>query len=151
MKSANRMIVAILIVAALAIGFWVLLLSPKQKEADDLSAEVDALQVTLAEADNLVAAAEAAKREFPDNYRQLVVLGEAVPEGDETASLLVELNRIAASSKVSFESIQLASGGEATAPEVARRSATGRSACHRRIWARFPAAATFPRPRPPPR
>ena len=35
MGSANRMIVAILVVAALAVGFWVLLLGPKREKADE--------------------------------------------------------------------------------------------------------------------
>jgi Tfp pilus assembly protein PilO len=119
MSASNRLIVAILIVAALAIGFWMLLLGPKREEADKLSGEVETLKVTLAQADSVVATAEAAKREFPANYRQLVALGEAVPEGDETASLLVELNRVAANSKVRFENFQLSSSGETVVPEAA--------------------------------
>jgi len=119
MKSTNRLIVSILIVAAVAIGFWVVLLSPKREEADKLSGELDALKVTLAQADSTVLAAEAAKREFPANYRQLVVMGGAVPEGDETASLLVELNRLAKRAKISFETLLLTEGGAAAPAEVA--------------------------------
>ena len=121
MSSSNRLIVAILIVAALAVGFWMLLLSPKREEADELSAQVETLEATLTQEASRLAAAEAAKQAFPDDYRQLVVLGEAVPEGDETASLLVEINRIAKGSKVKFHDIQLASSGElgiAEAPVV---------------------------------
>lgn len=142
MKSTNRLIVAILIVAALAIGFWVLLLSPKQSEADELSSEVDSLQVTLSEANNAVAAAETAKQDFPDNYRQLVALGEAVPEGDETASLLVELNRIAKSSKVRFEGIQL-SGSESATPAAPVTPAPAETPPASESGA-VPAAATVP-------
>lgn len=120
MSSSNRLIVAILVVAALAVGFWVVLLSPKREEADKLSAEVETLEATLAQASSSLAAAEVAKEAFPGNYRQLVVLGEAVPEGDETASLLVEINRIAKASEVRFENIELNSaGGEGTAEAVA--------------------------------
>lgn len=144
MKSANRMIVAILIVAALAVGFWVLLLSPKQKEADDLGAEVDSLQMTLAQANNEVAAAEAARQGFADNYRQLVVLGEAVPEGEETASLLVELNRIAAGSEVSFESIQLAGGGETAVAEPPVTPPATETPAPTESGSGVPAAATVP-------
>jgi Tfp pilus assembly protein PilO len=118
MKSSGRAIAAILIVAVLAIGFWMALLGPKRQEADELSGEVDNLKVSLAQAQGNVAAAEAARKEFPENYRQLVALGEAVPEGDETASLLVELNRIAENTKVSFQSIQLSGEGEGSAPEA---------------------------------
>jgi Tfp pilus assembly protein PilO len=115
MSSANRLIVSILVVAGLAVAFWMLALSPKQEKADELSAEVETLNVSLSQAQSTVAAAEEAKREFPTDYRQLIVLGEAVPGGDETSSLLVELNKIAAQSEVEFQGIQLNSNGEGEA------------------------------------
>lgn len=144
MSSSNRLIVAILIVAAIAVGFWILLLSPKREEADKLSAEVETLESTLTQAQSNLAAAEVAKEAFPDNYRQLVVLGEAVPEGDETASLLVEINRIAEASEVEFENIELASGGgegteEATAPPPVEATPAPES-----TGGGVPAAATVP-------
>jgi Tfp pilus assembly protein PilO len=111
MGSSNRMILAILVVAALAVGFWVMLLSPKREEASKLSEEAGQLQVALSEARGKLAAAESAESEFPTDYRQLVVLGQAVPQGDETPSLLVELSKVAKSSKVSFNSITLEEGG----------------------------------------
>ncbi|MGE0066003.1 MAG: hypothetical protein AB7T48_01510 [Solirubrobacterales bacterium] len=115
MASANRTIVAILVVAALAIGFWMLLLGPKREEANELGTQVEALELTLSEAQSNLAAAEAAKREFPADYRQLVVLGQAVPEGDETSSLLVELNQMADGTELDFDSFVLSGSGE-TAP-----------------------------------
>ena len=78
MSSSNRLIVSILVVAALAIAFWMLALSPKREEADELSGQVSQLQTSLAEAQAKVTEAAAAKREFPTDYRQLVVLGKAV-------------------------------------------------------------------------
>jgi Tfp pilus assembly protein PilO len=119
MNSSNRLIVSILVVAALAIGFWILLLGPKREEASELSSEVGQLQVALSEAQSKAAVAEAARQEFPTDYRQLVVLGQAVPAGDETSSLLVELDTIAEKARVKFDSIQLESAGgvpAATAP-----------------------------------
>jgi Tfp pilus assembly protein PilO len=95
-----------------------LILGPKQEKADELSRQVDTLNVSLAEAQSKASEATAARRDFPTDYRQLVVLGQAVPAGDETSSLLVELNDVATKAKMSFESIQLSSGtgGEAVAP-----------------------------------
>jgi Tfp pilus assembly protein PilO len=113
--SSSRLIVAILIVTALALAFWMLLLSPKREEADKLSSEAGQLQVALSEAQAKAAQAEAAREEFPGDYRQLVVLGQAVPAGEETSSLLVELNAIAATSHVRFSELQLESSGSATA------------------------------------
>lgn len=116
MSSSNRMIVSILGIAAIAIAFWMLALSPKRKEADELSGQVSQLQTSLATAQATVTEAVAAKREFPSDYRQLVVLGKAAPAGEETASLLVELSHVARDSHVRFESILLNSedGGEET-------------------------------------
>ena len=120
MGSSNRLIVSILAVTAIAVAFWVLALGPKRKEADKLGTEVEQLQVSLAEAQSKVTEAAAAKREFPADYRQLVVLGKAVPAGDETSSLFIELNHIADRSKIKFESIQLNGSGEtAEAPASA--------------------------------
>jgi Tfp pilus assembly protein PilO len=116
MAAANRLIVAILAVAALAIGFWTLALSPKREKADELSSQADSLKVSLVEAQSQVAQATVARQDFPADYQQLVSLGKAVPAGDETSSLLVELNQVATDSKVKFESIQLTGSTEAAAP-----------------------------------
>ncbi len=116
MKSSNRLIVSILVVAVLAIGFWMLALGPKREEASELSAEAETQRLALSEAQNKAAAATAARRAFPADYRQLVVLGQAVPAGDETSSLLVELNKVAKKSKITFDSIKLTGTGETSAP-----------------------------------
>jgi Tfp pilus assembly protein PilO len=115
MSESNKAIVAILVLAALAVGFWILLLSPKREEVGKLGSQADQLSASLAESQLQVTEAEAAKREFPGDYRRLVVLGQAVPSNEETSSLLVEVNRIAGQAKVRFEGIELeSSGGEST-------------------------------------
>jgi Tfp pilus assembly protein PilO len=119
MSSSNRLIISILLVAGLAIAFWTLALGPKREEASELSAEAGQLQVALSEAQAKAVQAAAAKRAFPADYRQLVVLGQAAPQGDETSSLLVQLNSVANKSKVSFNNFQLESTGEAPAPTPA--------------------------------
>lgn len=112
MSSSNRLIVAVLVVVALAVGFWVLLLGPQRNKADELGSQIEGLKVSREEARTRAQQAEAAQRRFPADYRQLVALGEAVPANDETSSLLVELNRIAERTKVKFDSIQLEGSGE---------------------------------------
>lgn len=143
MSASNRLIVSILAIAAIAIAFWVLLLGPKREEADKLSSQVSEMRSSLIAAQAKVTEALAAKREFPSDYRQLVVLGKAAPAGEETASLLVELNQIASDSKTKFESITLNGDGEeaaAPAPAVtAPASPTTESAP-----SSVPAASTVP-------
>jgi hypothetical protein len=123
-ESSTRTIVAILVVVACAVAFWMLLLSPKRKEADELTTQSEGLQATLAQTQATVAEGEASRQDFPDNYRQLVVLGKAVPAGDETASLLVQVNGIAHEAGVKFESIKLgAPDGSETESEVSTEGA----------------------------
>jgi len=118
-SSANRTLVAMLVVAALAIAFWVLLLGPKREEASKLSAQADEVRASLALHQAEVAEAEEAKREFPVAYRRLVVLGKAVPGDDDVASLLVQVKGLSDRAKGRFRDIALASeggGGEAPPP-----------------------------------
>jgi Tfp pilus assembly protein PilO len=151
MGSSNRLILSILVVAALAIAFWMLALSPKREEADKLGTEAEQLQVSLVEAQSKATAAAVAKREFPADYRQLVVLGKAVPASDETSSLFIELNQIASRSRIKFESIALNGSGEtaetpaapAAAPEApAEAPATPASGAS--TSGAVPAAAAIP-------
>lgn len=130
LTSSNRLIIAMLVIVALVVAFWMLLLSPKREEAAKLGEEVTQAQESLALHRSEVQQALAARKRFPTAYQQLVVLGKAVPKGDETASLLVELNRLADRSHVRFETLHLAAagGGETEAAPVEGATATETSA-----------------------
>lgn len=119
MSSSNRVIVAMLAVVALGVAFWVLLLSPKKDEVRKLDKQVAQLGELLSLHRSEVTRGLAAQKAFPTEYQQLVVLGKAAPADDDTASLLVQLNRIAKGSRVRFETFVLAAGGgsEPAAPE----------------------------------
>jgi Tfp pilus assembly protein PilO len=128
MKSSTRPIVAILLVVVAAIAFWTLALSPKRSEAEKLDTQIETLNASVATARGELAQATAARHTFPTAYHQLVELGQAVPATDETPSLLVELEHLADTSGVSFETISLESSAEApaAAPE-ATSTTTGES------------------------
>jgi Tfp pilus assembly protein PilO len=117
----NKLIVAMIAVAALAGAFWMLILSPKREEAATLFTEVSQARESLSQHRSEVAIAVQARREFPVAYQQLVVLGKAVPGDDDTPALLVQLNRIAHNSKVRFQALSLngSGGGEEAAPPAA--------------------------------
>ncbi|HET7122030.1 MAG TPA: hypothetical protein VFI17_12380 [Solirubrobacterales bacterium] len=126
-KKTNVIVAAMVVVAALAIAFWMLLLSPKREEAQKLDKQVKSLESLLAQHRSEAEVAAAARRSFSGNYERLVVLGKAVPGGDETASLLVQLDHLAAKSEVSFQTLALNGGGgneEEAAPEGAAVSPT---------------------------
>lgn len=116
LSGTNLIIVAALAIAALAFAFYVLLLSPKQEEAKKLEGKVEDLKASLATHEAEITQALEARKEFPDRYQQLVVLGKAVPGDDDTASLIVQLNRIAERADIEFGALKLAAGGGEAAP-----------------------------------
>lgn len=129
MSANNRIIVAMLVVAAIAVAFWMLLLSPKKAEVSKLEKQVATQEESLSVHQAEVQQGREAQKNFPREYQQLVVLGKAAPAEDDTASLLVQLNQIARQSRVRFETFQLAPGGgetpEAKAPEAAESTEGG--------------------------
>lgn len=147
MNARNRAIVAILVVAALAIAFWMLLLGPKRDESSKLGRQVTKLEASLDANKAIVDTALEARDDFARDYRKLVVLGKAVPGDDETASLFVQLNRIAKRTEVRFQLIELEAGegeesseGEVTtAPAEGPGSVTAGAASPTEV-----AAATMP-------
>jgi|SRR5215203_494073 len=114
----NRLVVAVLAIVVLAIVFWMALLAPKRDEAKKLDVQVEEAREQLTQHRAEVAQALEAREEFAGDYQHLVILGKAVPSGDETSSLLVQLNRIADKVHVSFRTLTLerAEGEEAPAP-----------------------------------
>lgn len=117
-KTTNLMVGTMVVVAALAAAFWFLLLSPKREEAQKLGGRIHTLEFSLSQHRSEAQSAVAARRAFPREYQRLVVLGKAVPGGDETPSLLVQLSHLATKSGVSFQNLALSGGsGEGEEPE----------------------------------
>lgn len=110
-KNTNLVIGAMLVIGALATFFWIVLLSPKRDEADKLQVQVERLESSLSQHRAEAETAEAARKSFSGDYAHLVVLGKAVPGDSETASLLVQLNKVAARAHVDFQSLTLQSSG----------------------------------------
>jgi Tfp pilus assembly protein PilO len=121
-KTTNLVIGAMLAIAAISFAFWVFVLGPKRDEVTKLDGRIVTLESSLAQHRSEVEAAEQARESFAADYEQLVVLGKAIPSGDETASLLVQLNEIAGDAGVRFETFtQSGEGGgegEASAAPV---------------------------------
>lgn len=130
LTSSNKVVLAMLVVAALAVAFWMLLLGPRRDEASKLGKEVTALEASLAAHQATVNQALESRQHFAEAYQQLVVLGKAVPGDDDTASLLVQLNKIAKRAKIRFQLIELKqeSGEEAPPPPVPTATAEGTTA-----------------------
>ncbi len=114
-----------LVVIGLIVGVWLVVLAPKRDQAASLKKDVDQLQLQLDQAQQAAAAGAQEQKSFPDDYRKLVVLGKAVPEDGDQASLLVQLQQLADRSGVGFQSIDLAdAAGSATTPAPAPATST---------------------------
>jgi hypothetical protein len=117
-----------LIVGGVAIlaAFWFMALSPKRKDAADLSAKITQAQQRLDTARQSVAAASAARKRYDVDYAAVAKLGKAVPADDDLATLVYQLNHTSQSAHIDFRSIKLDSSGTpapAAAPAAAQAAA----------------------------
>jgi Tfp pilus assembly protein PilO len=125
MRRNELTIVLSLVVIGLIAAFWLVVLSPKRDQAASLENDVNQLHTQLEQAQQAAAAGAQEQKSFPVDYRKLVVLGKAVPEGGDQASLLVQLQRLADRSGVGFESIDLSDAtGSTTTPAAAPSTST---------------------------
>lgn len=144
LSSSNRAVVAVLALAVVVGGFWVLALSPKREEASKLDTQVEQVKGSLAQHQAEIAAAEEARQDFPAEYQRLVVLGKAVPGDDDTASLLVQVNHIADHAGVRFSNLALSSEGAGEAAEAVEAPPPPAEASGAPVSATEVAAATMP-------
>jgi Tfp pilus assembly protein PilO len=117
LNEAGRTVIAVVAIVVLAGAFWLVLLQPKRDKASELSKQRNAIAAEVASEQAQVSSGEAAKQEFPADYRQMVQLGKAVPSQAETSSLVVQLNGLSSDVQTNFKSIVLgaeAEGGETT-------------------------------------
>ncbi len=127
MKKSDRMILLVLPVLALVVGFYLLAISPKQKEIGELDDEIATLETRISDAEAQVATAEAARKAFPRNYAQIVSMGSAVPEDSDQATLIYDLTRAGDETDVHFRSFEISDDGaaaEAVAPPAATTTDT---------------------------
>lgn len=113
MTAANRPVLIMIAAAVLAAAFWFFAVAPKREQASELSRQVQQAQAAVEVQKQAIAVGTEARREFSGDYQQLVLLGKAVPQGDESASLLVELSTIASDAGVQFRQLRLSETGDA--------------------------------------
>ena len=120
MKFTDRAVLLSVLMIGLLVAFYFLLLAPKRNQASELSEEITTLQSSVADQEQIATFAEQARKQFPKYYSRVVVLGKAVPEQADSASLLVQLGSISDSAQVEFRGIELGeAAGAAPAPAAA--------------------------------
>ena len=119
MKSSDRTILIVLPLIALAIGFYLLVLAPKQREAGDLQDKADSLAAEIETSEGAITTAEAARSSFAKNYADMVKLGTAVPEDDDQATLIHDLDAMGTENDLDFQAFAVsedAAGATTSAP-----------------------------------
>src|SRR3954452_23100696 len=128
MKASDRTILLSVLVVGIAVAFYMMVLSPKRQEASKLGDQIDELQASVSEQQQLADFGEQARRQFPRYYGRLVVLGKAVPSEADTPSMLVQLSSIANRTRVDFRSITLNQAGAGTGTSASSPSAAAATA-----------------------
>jgi hypothetical protein len=124
MRRADKGVIFGVALAALAIAFYMLVLAPKRDEAGKLQSQIDDLNASISQQQQVAEFGEQARSEFPRYYGHLVVLGKAVPPRADTSSMIVQLNSVADGAQVKLNSIALSQGGSSTDPSATTTTPT---------------------------
>ena len=116
MSDRDRKILLAIVPLVVIVAYWFLLFSPKREEAASAKKEATEQQQRLKSARALAAQANGSKTNFAADYGEIVRLGKAIPARVDMPSLLVQLDRAAEGTGITFTKI---AQGERTAPVVA--------------------------------
>lgn len=128
MTARDRIVLIVVGLMAAMAAFWFLAISPKRKDATDLSAQISQAQSRLDVAQASAAQAQAAKARYRTDYATVARLGKAVPVDDEMPSLVYQLEQTAKANHVQFNSIKLTSDSGAAGAPAASTASSGSSA-----------------------
>jgi hypothetical protein len=125
MTARDRSLLAVVVAALVVAAAWFLVLAPQREEAAQLSDDIAAQQQSLAQARSDIAAGLAAKRGYGRAYTTVARLGAAVPDDDNVASLLLQVEQAAEASEIDFRELEAgqSSGAPAPAPPATTASA----------------------------
>jgi Tfp pilus assembly protein PilO len=102
MGPRERLIASVVVAVVAIAAMWVLVVSPKRKDASNLLAQITTQQAALASAQQALAAGEQARAAYPPEVHALTVLTAAVPTSDQLPQLIHLLNHEEASHDVNY-------------------------------------------------
>lgn len=108
----DRKIVLFLIPIAIVVAYWFLLLAPKRQEAASVSDQLSQAQTARDTAVQRANQLETAKRSFASDYATVIRLGKSIPTNVDMPSLLLQLDRAARGTGISFTSISTGDGSQ---------------------------------------
>lgn len=119
MTTRDRLMLLVVAIAGIAAAGWFLVLSPMRGEASDLAAQIETQRAARDQALAEVAVGLDARRDYARHYATVARLGAAVPEDDNVASLLVQVEQAADATGIDFRALRAGQGGGAAAPAAA--------------------------------
>lgn len=123
MTGRDRIVLIAIVVLGIVAAGWMLVVSPKRKEANSLQTQVAAARSQLSTAEGQLADARAAESQYSSAYASVVSLGKAVPASQEEASLVYQLEQASNQRSVDFNSIVAGSSGGSSASSTTAASA----------------------------
>jgi len=128
MTGRDRIVVIVVVILAVLGGGWILVVSPKSKEAGKLGKQVSEAQSQLTAAEGQLANARAAQSQYSKAYASIVSLGKAVPPSQEVPSLIYQLSQATSAKNVDFTSIASTTSNSAGSSSAASAAAAAASA-----------------------
>jgi Tfp pilus assembly protein PilO len=105
MSDRDRKILIAIVPLVLIVAYWFLLLAPKREEAATAKKEAGEQAQRLDAARQLASQASGDKTSFAADYGEIVRLGKAIPARVDMPSLLVQLDRAADGTGITFTKI----------------------------------------------
>jgi len=126
MSKRDRIMIGVLACAVAVAGFWFLALKPKRADLSAATTRVADAQTKLTEANQALVSATKARASFDTDYAIAARLGKAVPDDDDAASLVYQLESAARKAGIDFRSLTVGGGtGAATTPATPAPATTG--------------------------
>lgn len=124
MTSRDRMVLIVVVVAAVMGAAWVLVVSPERKQADQLSGQVAAARTALASAEGEVQHVRTAQARYLTAYTSLVSLGKAMPASAEVPGLIYAVAQASGNKHVTFSSVVVGTGAPAAGTAAGKSGAS---------------------------
>jgi hypothetical protein len=129
MRNRDRIVIGVVACAVAVAGFWFLALKPKRAEVAAAGQRAEEAQTQLQAANDALATATGARARLDADYTTMARLGKAVPDDDDAASLVFQLESAARKAGIDFRSLTVggATGAATTTPSQPSSSSTSSS------------------------
>ncbi len=125
MKPRDRLVVCVLVAAAVLAAIWLGVVSPKRDNASRLGTALTVAQARLGTAQSQLGQAKAAEAGYANNLQVVKSLYRAVPADDGVPRLLVSLDRTSQYKRVDFKVVSVAAPAAAAGPSGTPAVAAG--------------------------